>query len=93
MLDQGTERALLISEKHLGKIHLLLTDVIMPRMNGRELAETARSLRPELKVLYTTGYSRNAITHNGVLDPHTYLLAKPFTVDALAAKLAQVLAD
>jgi CheY-like chemotaxis protein len=74
------------------EIALLFTDVVMPGMTGRELADRARAMRPELKVLYTTGYSRNAIVHNGVLDPETYLLAKPFTIDELAAKLEQILA-
>jgi PAS domain S-box-containing protein len=73
-------------------IVLLFTDVVMPGMTGRELADRARALRPELKVLYTTGYSRNAIVHNGVLDVGAHLLAKPFTVEELAAKLAQALA-
>jgi len=74
------------------KIALLFTDVVMPGMNGRELARQALAMRPKLKVLYTTGYSRNAIVHNGVLDPETFLLAKPFTIDELAAKLEQILA-
>jgi CheY-like chemotaxis protein len=74
------------------EIALLFTDVVMPEMTGRELADRARAMRPKLKVLYTTGYSRNAIVHNGVLDPETFLLAKPFTIDELAAKLAQILA-
>jgi len=73
-------------------IALLLTDVVMPDMNGRKLAEAALVRRPELKVLYTTGYTRNAIVHNGVLDPGVHLLAKPFTVEALAAKLGELLA-
>ncbi len=80
----------ILAEKE--EIALLFTDVVMPGMTGRELADRARAMRPGLKVLYTTGYSRNAIVHNGVLDPETYLLAKPFTIDELAAKLEQILA-
>jgi CheY-like chemotaxis protein len=65
---------------------------VMPGMTGRQLADRALAMRPKLKILYTTGYSRNAIVHNGVLDPKTFLLAKPFTIDELAAKLEQILA-
>jgi len=72
-------------------ISLLLTDVVMPAMNGRQLADAARILRPELKVIFTTGYTRNAIIHNGVLDAGVHLLIKPFTLSALAAKLRDVL--
>ena len=63
----------------------------MPAMNGRQLADAARILRPELKVVFTTGYTRNAIIHNGVLDHGVHLLIKPFTLHALAAKLQDVL--
>jgi PAS domain S-box-containing protein len=72
------------------QIALLFTDVVMPGMTGRQLAEQARRMRSEIKVLYTTGYSRNAIVHNGVLDPDTVLLPKPFTVEELSMKLSQV---
>ena len=73
-------------------IGLLLTDVGLPGMDGRKLAEAARRLRPELRVLFMTGFARNAIVHNGVLDPGVSFVAKPFTVDLLARKLAEVLA-
>ena len=72
-------------------IALLFTDVVMPDMTGRQLADKARAFRPGLKVLYTTGYTRNAIVHNGVLDHGSYLLPKPFTIEELAAKVGQVL--
>jgi CheY-like chemotaxis protein len=76
------------------KIDLLFTDVVMPGgMNGRELADEALRRRPGLKVLFTTGYTRNAIVHNGQLDPGIQLLGKPFTYSDLAAKIRSVLDD
>jgi DNA-binding NtrC family response regulator len=63
----------------------------MPGMTGRQLAEAALARHPALKVLYTTGYTRNAVVHNGVLDPDIAFLTKPFTVAQLAAKVRAVL--
>ena len=73
------------------EIGLLFTDIVMPDMKGRRLAEAALKFRPDLKVLYTTGYTRNAILHNGVLDPGVNFIAKPFTVDQLGQKVREVL--
>jgi CheY-like chemotaxis protein len=85
------EEALRLSEQHGGSIHLLLSDVVMPNMSGRELAERLCAIRPELKVLYMTGYTEDAIVQHGVLETGVAVLNKPFLSDALARKLRQVL--
>ncbi len=72
-------------------IDLLLTDIVMPDINGRKLADQARAMRPGLKVLYMTGFTRNAIVHNGILDVGVHLLAKPFTLEELAQKVRDAL--
>jgi signal transduction histidine kinase len=72
-------------------VQLLFTDVVLPGLNGRQLADQALLIRPSLKVLFTTGYTRNAIVHNGQLDKGVELISKPFTFAALAAKVRQVL--
>jgi PAS domain S-box-containing protein len=73
------------------QVHLLFTDVVMPEMSGRQLVDRLFALKPDLKVLFTTGYTRNAIVHNGVLDSGTQLLSKPFSIDDLAAKVRSIL--
>jgi PAS domain S-box-containing protein len=83
--------ALLTHAQHVGDIQLLLTDVVMPRMSGRELAQELCGLRPTLKVLYMSGYTDDAILHHGVLDPGTHFLGKPFSADGLTGKVREVL--
>jgi CheY-like chemotaxis protein len=82
--------ALNILTEH-SEIALLLTDVGLPGLNGRQLAEEARRRVPRLKVVYTTGYARNAIVHHGGLDAGVDLLAKPFTTAELGRRLQEVL--
>ena len=73
------------------EVTLLFTDMVMPGMTGRELAERAVLQHPDLKVLYTTGYTRNGIVHGGRLDAGVELLPKPFSIDQLARKVRSVL--
>ncbi len=85
--------ALQIAVAHEGIIHLLLTDVIMPGMNGRELAQRISEIRPNTKVLYMSGYTENVIGRNGTLDAGIRLLQKPFTLRDLNARVREVLAS
>ena len=92
VMDAGRpQEALEISKKFEGTIHLLLTDVVMPQMSGREVAEKINTGRPTTKVLYMSGYTDNAIAHHGVLNPGVPFLQKPFTPHALAQKVREVL--
>jgi len=86
----GGHQALEKLATHQG-IALLFTDIVMPDMTGRQLADQAVQMLPELKVLYTTGYTRNAIVHNGIVDYGVSFLAKPFSVSALATKIRETL--
>jgi CheY-like chemotaxis protein len=83
--------ALMLEAAHKGPIHLLITDVVMPEMSGRELAQRLVPLRPEMNVLYISGYTDDAIVRHGVLEAGMALLPKPFTPDALAAKVREIL--
>jgi hypothetical protein len=80
-----------IAVAHEGVIHLLLTDVIMPGMNGRELAQRISEIRPNVKVLYMSGYTENVIGHNGTLEAGVRLLQKPFNLRDLKRRVREVL--
>ena len=88
---ENGEDALRVSKEHDGQIHLLLTDVVMPRMGGKELAERLQPLYPGMKVIYMSGYTDNAIVHHGVLEPGLNFLEKPFTPEGLACKVRETL--
>jgi len=83
--------ALRLADAHPGPIHLLLTDVVMPQMNGRQVADHLLTARPGLKVLFMSGYTDAAIVEHGVLEPGTHFLQKPFTPDGVSRKVREVL--
>jgi DNA-binding response OmpR family regulator len=83
--------ALRLAGEHPGAIDLLLTDVIMPEMNGRALADGLRSTRPNLKVLFMSGYTSDVVTGHGTPEGDAYFIAKPFHLKDLAAKVREVL--
>ena len=87
--SNGARALQLLTENE--RVDLIFTDIVMPEMNGRALADEALKLRADLKILYTTGYTRNAVVHNGVLDHGTEFIAKPYTGSALASKVRSVL--
>ncbi len=91
LVAASPEEGLDICKSNHQNIRLLVTDVVMPRMNGRQLAERVLKMSPNVRVLYMSGYTNNAIVHYGVLDPGLWFLPKPFTLSALVAKVREVL--
>jgi nitrogen-specific signal transduction histidine kinase len=89
--SDGNE-AIAVAGRHPGRLHLLLTDVVMPGMNGKELSGRLKELRPDLKVLFISGYTADAIAHRGVLDRGVAFLQKPFSPEELARKVRDALA-
>jgi len=89
----GPNRALQLAEEYEGPIHLLMTDVVMPDMNGRDLRQRLISRRPGLKSLFMSGYTANVIAHHGILEEGILFLQKPFSRQALAAKLREALGN
>jgi len=88
--ENGTE-AIELAEHKRQPIHLLLTDVVMPGMSGRELANYLTAKRPDMSVIYMSGYTNDAIAHHGVLDSGVFLIEKPFSQETLIRKLREVL--
>ena len=86
-----TAEAIRLAGEYAGKIHLLMTDVVMPGMNGRDLADNLLSLCPQLKCLFMSGYTADVVAHRGVLDADVQFIHKPFTLSDLAAKVRDVL--
>ena len=83
--------ALLLCERERGRIHLVLTDVVMPNMSGRELADRLEKMRPGIKVLFMSGYTDDVIAHHGVLEEGAEFIQKPFSPEELAGKVRAVL--
>jgi CheY-like chemotaxis protein len=87
----GVEALSLKQQRNVGHIDLLFTDIVMPHMSGKELADRVRSLHPHTRILFTSAYTENANIHQGILDKGVALLQKPYTPSALAQKLREVL--
>jgi DNA-binding response OmpR family regulator len=83
--------AIRLAGEHAGQIHLLMTDVVMPGMNGRDLARNLLSLYPTLKHLFMSGYTADVVAHHGIVDEGVNFLQKPFSIGDLAAKVREVL--
>jgi len=92
VLDAGDgDEALMISQRHSEHIHMVLTDVVMPGMNGREVAESLSFFHPEARILYMSGYTDDAVIRHGLLNEKTAFLQKPFTPKTLALKVREIL--
>jgi DNA-binding NtrC family response regulator len=83
--------AIRLAQEHAGEIHLLLSDVVMPEMNGRDLAKSILSFYPRIKCLFMSGYTANVIAHHGVLDEGVNFIQKPFSVSDVMVKVREVL--
>jgi CheY-like chemotaxis protein len=91
LLAGAGAEALTLVEQHAGQISLLISDVVMPDMSGRELANRVAQIRPDMHVLFVSGYTDETIAHHGVLEQGVNFLQKPFTPDALARTVRRIL--
>jgi len=86
------EEAMMLADRHGGRIDLLMTDIVMPGINGRELSERLTGLYPSMKTLFTSGYTEDVIVHHGVVESHLNFIGKPYSLQGLAGKIREVLA-
>jgi CheY-like chemotaxis protein len=93
VIEAPNGKVALASAEREQKIHLLLTDVVMPEMSGRQLAEQFAELRPDARILFMSGYTDDAIIRHGVLRPGTAYIQKPFSAELLARKVREALDD
>jgi CheY-like chemotaxis protein len=94
VLTAGTPReALGLAEEHASEIQLLITDVVMPEMNGRDLAERLHALYPGMKIMFTSGYTADVIARQGVLNEGVNFIQKPFSIKDLAVKVREALGE
>jgi len=91
LTSEKPDKVMGLVEEHPGKIHLLITDVIMPEMNGRELAERLQSLYPDIKCVFMSGYTADIIAHHGVLKEGVKFIQKPFSKRELATTVRKAL--
>ena len=87
------EKALALAERHKGAIHLLITDVVMPGMNGQQLVERIKKSMPDVKILFMSGYTSDTVAHRGILESNVQFLQKPFSNESLARKVREILDD
>lgn len=91
LIAHAPDEAVILASEYSGKIHILITDVVMPGMNGRDLADKLRAIRPDIRVLFMSGYTANVIVHHGVLDKGEHFIQKPFSMKRLSVKVREAL--
>ena len=91
LTSQSPVQAVDLVSKHTGKIHLLITDVVMPEMNGKDLADAVTAMRPDIRTLFMSGYTANTVVHHGILDKEVNFIEKPLTLDRLARKVREAM--
>jgi two-component system sensor histidine kinase EvgS len=89
----GAGESIALAQKHAGAIRLLITDVVLPEMNGWDLSQKLQAVYPDIRVLFMSGYTANALAHHGVLDKGVHFIQKPFSRQELAAKVHKALVN